>query len=85
MGAVNFVDNYRNYCIEVLIATVLWAIALTLVSLICVGWTRGLEQISTRWGNLVLALVFLVISVLFGWMHLERWLIAVARKILFGH
>lgn len=85
MGAVNFVDNYRNYCIEVLIATVLWAIALTLVSLICVGWTRGLEQISTRWGNLVLALVFLVISVLCGWMHFERWLIAVARKILFGH
>ncbi|MBY0548936.1 MAG: hypothetical protein K2W95_16815 [Candidatus Obscuribacterales bacterium] len=85
MGAVNFVDNYRNLCIEVLLATVLWFIALSLISLLCVGWTRGLEQITTRWGNLVLAIVVLVTSVLFGMMHLERWLLAVARKILLGH
>ena len=85
MGAVHFVDNYRSLALEALIATGLWFIALVIVSLLAAGWTRGLEQITTRWGNLVLGGFVLLVAAISGLLHLERWLLAVARRLLIGH
>lgn len=85
MSAISFVESYKNYAIELLITTILWFLFVVFISLIAVGWTRGLMFVSTKLGNLFLAGGVLAMSVLFAFLHAERWFLAIARKILFGH
>ncbi len=85
MAAINFVESYKNYAIEIVITSILWFLGITLVTAIAVGWIRGVQLISTRWGNLTLALIVLVTSVAFAFLHMERWMLQIIRRVLFGH
>lgn len=85
MGAISFVESYKNYVIEVIVTTIVWFLVIAAVSAIAVALTRGLQMLSTRVGNLTIGLGVLIISFLCAVLHIERFLLALVRKFLFGH
>lgn len=82
MQATHFVDSFRSGLIGWLISTVIWLLAFALISVLAWGWTKGLQEVSTRWGHLALSLALLLVSGFLAFLKAHVILTTTLRNLL---